>query len=74
MVVAGQRDPAHIHTEETGNDIDRQRQYGDHRQGVQRAVVLLHLLGANLLLQQTNSLGQTGKVVQYHGELFGELA
>ena len=72
MVIAGQRDP-HVHAEETGDDIDRQRQHGDHRQRIERAVILLHQLGAQLLLQQPDAFGQAGEIVQYHGELFGKL-
>ncbi len=52
VVVACQRDPTDVHAEETGDDVNRQREDGDHRQGIEGAIALLQLAGANLLLSR----------------------
>ncbi len=62
-----------IHAEEASDDVNRQREDRDHRQGVEGAVALLQLAGANLLLQQTDALDQAGQVIEHHAKLFGEL-
>ncbi len=62
MVVACQQDPTDVHAEETGDDVNRQREDGDHRQGIGN-VTLLQLAGANLLLQQTDALDQARQIV-----------
>ena len=42
----------HVHAKEARDDIDRQRQYRNHRQGKQRAVALFVEVGGDFFLQQ----------------------
>lgn len=65
---------ANVHAQEPGDDIDRQRQNGDHSQGEQAAAGLLAHLRRHFLLQQLDALLQLGKVADDERELLGGLA
>ena len=70
MRTLSQGNAADVHAEQTGNDVDGQRQDGHHREQENAAVGLLRGVSRNFFLQQLGPLLKRREVIEDGGKFF----